>query len=314
MDVSNIATVKMIQNIIDGTTPPTTAGNATTAASATKATQDGNGNVISETYSLKQNSSGGYAGGSNASATTGGAIGNGARADGGGAIGNGAQAGLGGAIGDTATATSGGAIGANSYATTGGAVGLSTYATTGFAGGENATATASGSVQLGEGVNSTANTFQFRSYQICDASGNIPADRLANVLDIIYPVGSIYMNYSNSSSPASKVGGTWVQIATGQFLLASGNGYSLGATGGAKEVTLTTAQMPAHGHEIYNTNNGSNGGAYVAQNGTNLWGSADGTFSGWGAVNAGALRNTGGDEPHNNMPPYRVVSMWRRTA
>lgn len=286
MDVSNIATVKMVQNILDGTTTP---------QQATKATQDGNGNVITTTYAQKESvtnlescstlihsADGGFSAGINASVTGSGAI-----------------------IGKNADA---------SPSSSGASIGMGAYSNDGAGIGKNAVATGQNAVQLGTGTNSNDNTLQFLTYQICDANGNIPAERLSNVLDIIYPVGSIYINYSSSSSPASTIGGSWTQISTGQFLLASGNGYSLGATGGAKEVTLTTAQMPAHGHQIYNTNNGSNGSAYVAQNGTNLWGAADGTFSGWGAVNAGALRNTGGDEPHNNMPPYRVVSMWRRTA
>lgn len=50
MSFQNIATLQMIQNIIDGTTPPTQAINAD---NATKATQDGNGNVITTTYATQ---------------------------------------------------------------------------------------------------------------------------------------------------------------------------------------------------------------------------------------------------------------------
>lgn len=83
----------------------------------------------------------------------------------------------GGAIGYGSQATTGGSIGTSATCTTGGAVGASTIATTGFAGGNLAQATQDGAVQLGAGVNSNPNTLQFRSYQLLDAYGKIPAAR-----------------------------------------------------------------------------------------------------------------------------------------
>ena len=37
-----------------------------------------------------------------------------------------------------------------------------------------------------------------------------------------------------------------------KFVLGAGKDYSVGATGGEKEVTLTIAQMPSHNHDIGN--------------------------------------------------------------
>ena len=102
------------------------------------------------------NSTGGFAAGDSATATYGGAIG------------NGASAGMGGAVGRMANTS------------TGGAVGQGANSTTGFAGGYNAMAIGTGAVQLGTGTNSSQNTLQFRGYQVVDANGNIPSDRLAN--------------------------------------------------------------------------------------------------------------------------------------
>lgn len=48
-----IATKKMIDNVIDGTTPPQFATESGHAETATKATQDGNGNPIADTYATK---------------------------------------------------------------------------------------------------------------------------------------------------------------------------------------------------------------------------------------------------------------------
>ena len=67
-------------------------------------------------------------------------------------------------------------------------------------------------------------------------------------LDMIYPVGSIYMSVL-STNPATFFGGTWAQIQ-GKFLLASGGGYTLGTSGGNASVTLTTANMPSHNHTV----------------------------------------------------------------
>lgn len=66
-----------------------------------------------------------------------------------------------------------------------------------------------------------------------------------NLLDIIYPVGSMYFSAA-SVSPASVIGGTWAQIQ-GAALTASGSGYSVaGSFGGNKAINVN--QMPKHTH------------------------------------------------------------------
>lgn len=69
-----------------------------------------------------------------------------------------------------------------------------------------------------------------------------------NLLDIIYPVGSIYLSVSGTS-PVNSVGGTWVQIQ-GAALAASGSGYSTaGNFGGNKAITVK--QIPTHNHSVH---------------------------------------------------------------
>ena len=76
------------------------------------------------------------------------------------------------------------------------------------------------------------------------------------IVDLIYPVGSIYMSV-NAASPATLFGGTWERI-TGRFLLSatdngsSGASQAAGNTGGEATVTLTAAQsgVPAHAHGL----------------------------------------------------------------
>ncbi len=84
------------------------------------------------------------------------------------------------------------------------------------------------------------------------------------IVDLIYPVGSIYTSVS-SVSPEVLFGGTWEAIE-GRFLLSRDTGHAAGTTGGAASVsytpagtntggsvsnhTLTTAQIPSHNHSF----------------------------------------------------------------
>jgi microcystin-dependent protein len=62
----------------------------------------------------------------------------------------------------------------------------------------------------------------------------------------IYPVGSIYMSVNNVN-PSELFGGTWQQIKD-TFLLASGDVYNNGATGGEATHTLSASEIPTHTH------------------------------------------------------------------
>ena len=69
-----------------------------------------------------------------------------------------------------------------------------------------------------------------------------------NFLNLVYPVGSIYLS-SNNTNPGTLFGGTWTQIKD-KFILTAGDYYSNGATGGAATVTLTVSNMPSHKHSF----------------------------------------------------------------
>ena len=120
-----------------------------------------------------------------------------------------------------------------------------------------------------------------------------------------YPVGSIYLSVLNTN-PSTLFGGTWEQIKD-VFLLGCGNIYSNGNTGGKATHTLTTNEMPSHYHrQIGNT----------AGTGNNYVGITMKYMSGVNTANTttpDACEYTGGGQPHNNMPPYLAVYMWRRT-
>jgi microcystin-dependent protein len=113
----------------------------------------------------------------------------------------------------------------------------------------------------------------------------------------LHPVGSIYISV-DATNPALLFGGTWQQI-TGRFLLAAGGGYSAGTTGGEAAHKLTMAEMPSHSH------------SYGAKYGGGVNSSTSGVHFCYTNQNTGT---SGGDSPHNNMPPYLTVYMWKRTA
>lgn len=161
----------------------------------------------------------------------------------------------------------------------------------------------------------------------------------ATVIDVIYPVGSIYMSMVDTD-PATLFGvGTWTRISQGRMLLgADDSTYKAGATGGEATHTLTAAEMPAHNHGMdgngnhrhYIANTDENGGGWLGNNAYlehkyvynsyenfELYGTGNDasvgltSSNGWHTHN---IQNSGGGAAHNNMPPYLVCYIWQRTA
>lgn len=147
-----------------------------------------------------------------------------------------------------------------------------------------------------------------------DSEGNITGKSLTVedmristqlVLDVMYPVGSIYMSI-NDSNPTTMFGGVWEKIED-KFLLGSGDGFELGATGGEERHKLTAEEMPSHSHLMYlNYDQGNK------------------TIPAWGVKYNFTQPQTstrglttvpgqaGENKEHNNMPPYLVVNIWKR--
>lgn len=121
-------------------------------------------------------------------------------------------------------------------------------------------------------------------------------------LSDIYPVGSIYLSV-NSTSPATLFGGTWEQIKD-RFLLAAGDTYSAGSTGGEATHTLTVDEMPKHSHNLP-VDKQYGEATTTERDRINL-------TSGIVYNNGYASNDTGSNQPHNNMPPYLTVYMWKR--
>lgn len=122
------------------------------------------------------------------------------------------------------------------------------------------------------------------------------------LLQAVYPVGAIYLS-TVGADPGTLFGfGTWERIKD-VFLLAAGDTYAAGATGGEAAHTLTVSEMPPHQHK-YLLKGGSNTDSQTAI--LNWDSNVD--YQEWNT------EKTGEGQPMNIMPPYLAVYMWRRTA
>lgn len=129
----------------------------------------------------------------------------------------------------------------------------------------------------------------------------------------LYPIGSIYIS-TDETSPAEIFGGTWERIKD-TFLLAAGDTYEAGETGGSATHTLTTDEMPKHSHIIRSGDGGNAQVVGVYNTPASGYTSYYLKYSLTGATSP-VLNNseTGGGQPHNNMPPFLAVYIWRKVA
>lgn len=128
-----------------------------------------------------------------------------------------------------------------------------------------------------------------------------------------FPIGYVMITKENTN-PGTWTAGTWEAFAKGKMLISaddsstySSNGLSYsfkgGTTGGEYNHKLIIDEMPSHNHSplklaYEGPNNSPTGLAYAK---TSV-----------GARNFDWLAETGGNQPHNNLPPYLAAYMWVR--
>lgn len=137
-------------------------------------------------------------------------------------------------------------------------------------------------------------------------------DTTHSVLDVIFPIGRGFIDFTNTDY-SNYLGFTWERELVGMVgvgLDASQTEFdTIGKTGGEKTHKLTINEMPSHQHdlEVHATGDTSLPIGGVA-NTSNAHASSKISENGWKPL------PTGGDQPHNNLQPYKVVAYWKRVA
>lgn len=151
-------------------------------------------------------------------------------------------------------------------------------------------------------------------------------DANVNVIEVLkkaYPIGSVYINASNATNPASLLGfGTWSAFGAGKVMVGLDAGDTsfdtVGETGGEKAHTLTEAELPSISGDFV-VHGGENGGYFYAKSGHATGTLVTGKYvSGNVQTGANSYVNPGfafgSGNSHNNLQPYIVVYFWKRTA
>lgn len=116
----------------------------------------------------------------------------------------------------------------------------------------------------------------------------------------IYKVGDYFIT-QNDENPAVRFGGQWERVKD-RFLVGAGGEYEILSEGGEKEHTLTVDEMPKHTHKLtFGRDHWNSGGKDSGI--TRDLNTANGDDS-------QHIEEAGGDQPHNNMPPYKAVYIW----
>ena len=139
---------------------------------------------------------------------------------------------------------------------------------------------------------------------LSDEAKSIGYPSLKLLVNLIHPVGSFYIS-SNPTEPSKILVCTWEQIKD-VFLLSAGDIYSAGTTGGEAAHKLTVDEMPSHKHKYLLTYSNEGTISKYFPDGSSL---KPGNFQ-----NEDYMEAKGGNQPHNNMPPYLAVYMWKRVA
>lgn len=148
--------------------------------------------------------------------------------------------------------------------------------------------------------------------QIADVNKVTASDmnQIKNAINNLFPIGFIISVDNAEFNPNTSWGGTWERLK-GRFIVGVDEDDTdlneSGKTGGEKEVTLNLEQIPPHNHGFeygYGYNQSQTKTQYfVATNNKDI----SITYQDY-------IKNNGGGQPHNNMPPYYTAYRWIKTA
>lgn len=151
-------------------------------------------------------------------------------------------------------------------------------------------------------------------------------------LQLLHPVGSIYINATNASNPGTLLGfGTWTAFGAGRvpvgfnasnalFDTAEETGGSYDAVVVSHTHTATTGSSGAHSHTVPGVALGPlgvdspiDGSSSTASTNDGNWGTAT-TSTELAHTHTLTTASTGVSGTNANLPPYITVYMWKRTA
>ena len=140
-----------------------------------------------------------------------------------------------------------------------------------------------------------------------------------------FPVGSVFLSVV-ATNPNTLLGyGTWSAFGAGRVLVGLDSGDAsfdtVEETGGSKTHTLLAAEMPSHTHtqgqhrhllsEVRSATTGSDATLIARTSDTSSTRAPSDPFTDYATA---TNEDTGGGGAHNNVQPYIVVHMWKRTA
>ncbi len=139
------------------------------------------------------------------------------------------------------------------------------------------------------------------------------------ILNLICPINKTEIFYDNDDH-SNYLGFTWERTGVGKAIVGIDSNDSdfdeIGKNGGEKTHTLTIAEMPNHSHgETFPSQYGyeysllANNGTGNSKTGVMPSISAPETTNNQLTTNA-----AGGNQSHNNIQPYQVFAIWKRTA
>ena len=135
---------------------------------------------------------------------------------------------------------------------------------------------------------------------------NLKIEFQKDLLEKVYPVGSYYWSQKNTS-PEELFGGKWESIS-GRFLFSTDSNHSVDSTGGEEMHRLTENEMPTHNHGY--SRFGWNGHKCPPISGSNY--NFPCRYNDSDFFTSDTTDYKGGNQPHNNMPPYITAYCWRR--
>ena len=132
----------------------------------------------------------------------------------------------------------------------------------------------------------------------------------------------MYISF-DQTDPGTLYGGTWERLKKVFLFAADDDQYTVGNSGGEETTTLTVDEMPSHNHGVrvrvqgydgWETYTSNNYGVMFQANDTVGYHGPNYTAHSAEVTNDTTTIDSGGSQPHNNMPPYVTAYMWKRVA